>query len=72
MPMPSAKPDRDIMFREIPEKYISISAVSTDRGMLTATTSVGFTSFKNNANTIIARMAPTIILCSTPFIIMVI
>ena len=71
MPIPSARPDNDIMFSEIPVKYININAVRTDRGMLTATTMVGFTSFKNSARIRIASTAPTIMLCNTPFMIIV-
>ena len=72
IPIPSANPDSDIIFKEIPEKYINTRAVSTDNGMLTATTMVGFTSFKNSARTTIASAAPTTILWTTPLMIIVI
>ena len=39
-----------------------IIAKSTLKGILKATTNVGLTSFKNNARTIIARIAPKRIL----------
>ncbi len=46
-----------------------ITAKSTLNGILNATINVGFTSFKNNASTRIARSAPSNILCSTAFTI---
>ena len=65
IPTPSAKPDRLKIFNVIPEKYINTMANSTLSGILIATTSVGRRSFKKNASTITARIAPSIKLDST-------
>ena len=70
IPIPSARPDSEIMFNVIFVKYISTTAKTTLSGMEHAITSVGFISFKNNNNTIIARMAPTIMFSTTDFTIM--
>lgn len=56
--MPRQSPANDITFNVIFVKYIMIIAKSTLKGILKATTNVGLTSFKNNARTIIARIAP--------------
>ena len=72
MPIPSARPDRDIIFKEMSVKYIKISAVSTLRGMLAATTNVGFTSFRKMASTKIANTAPIIMFFNTLLTIKVI
>ena len=53
------------MFSVMPEKYISTMAKSTLRGMLTATTAVGRTSFRKTASTRIASSAPQIRLLIT-------
>ena len=60
--MPRQSPANDITFNVIFVKYIMIIAKSTLKGILKATTNVGLTSFKNNARTIIARIAPKRIL----------
>ena len=62
MPMPSERPASVITFRSSPVKYISTTANSTDRGILTPTTSVGLTSFRKMASTTMASAAPTSIL----------
>lgn len=62
IPMPRARPARDIMFRVMPLKYIINAATNTLNGMEKATTKVGFTSFRNTARTMIARAAPMTIL----------
>ena len=56
-----------MMFSVISVKYISTTATITERGIDAAITSVGFISFRNKSNTIIARIAPTIIFCITLF-----
>ena len=56
----------------IPVKYIITSAKSTLNGILNATTTVGLTSLRNNANTIIASIAPITILLKTLEIIFLI
>lgn len=58
MPTPSARPDRLIMFRVTPEKYISTTANIRLMGMLNATTPVGRRSFRNSASTRMASSAP--------------
>ena len=52
----SARPDRLIMFRLMPVKYMSTMANSTLKGMLTATTRVGRRSLRNRASTTMARI----------------
>ena len=63
MPIPRARPERVIMFRLSPVKYISTRAKSTLRGMLIATTSVGFTSRRKSARITTASSAPRDMLC---------
>ena len=58
MPMPRDRPPRLMMFRSRPVKYIMTTANSTDRGMLTPTTRVGLTSFRNSARIRMASTAP--------------
>ena len=65
IPIPRQSPARDITFNVMPVKYIIRTADITLNGILNATISVGFTSFKNNAKTIIARIAPSNMLCKT-------
>ena len=69
IPTPSARPDSEIMFSVTPLKYISTMATITLKGMLKATTMVGFTSFRKKASTITASRAPQIRLLSTLFTI---
>ena len=70
IPIPSISPDMDMMFKEIPVKYISTTAVTTESGMEQAITKVGLISFKNKSRTKMARIAPKIIFCITLFTIM--
>ena len=72
IPIPSAIPDRDIIFSEMPEKYIATIQVSTLNGILMATTMVGIKSFKNNARIRIAKAAPIAMFLTTEFTIKVI
>ena len=58
MPMPSARPDSEMMLRVMLLKYISTMANSTLRGILMATTAVGRTSLRNSASTMMASTAP--------------
>ena len=72
IPIPRHRPASDITFMFIPVKYIITSAKSTLNGILNATTTVGLTSLRNNANTIIASIAPITILLKTLEIIFLI
>ena len=65
IPMPSARPDREIMFSDIFEKYISTIAKMTLNGMEQAITIVGLISFKKTISTRTANNAPKIIFCNT-------
>ena len=65
IPMPSANPDNEIMFKEILEKYINTTAKITLSGMEHAITSVGRMSFKNRISTMTDSSAPTIIFSNT-------
>ena len=65
IPIPMQSPASDITFKLMPVKYIIMIANKTLNGILNATTKVGLTSFKNKASTIIARTAPSKILCNT-------
>ena len=58
MPTPSARPDSEITFRLISEKYISATAAVRLMGMDRAITKVGRTSFKNRIRIRMARPAP--------------
>ena len=58
-----------MIFIVIPVKYMSTTAVTTESGIAHAITIVGFTSFKDKSNTMIARIAPHIMFCITLFTI---
>ena len=58
IPMPSASPDREMIFSVTPLKYIHTMAVTRLTGMEKATTSVGRRSFKNSSRMAMARTAP--------------
>ena len=58
IPTATASPDREIMLRVTPEKYISIIANIMLTGMLKSVISVGFISLKNRSRTITANSAP--------------
>ena len=65
MPTPSAKPDSEMIFNDIPVKYIKTIAKTTLSGIEHAITSVGLISFKNRIRISTARIAPTIIFSMT-------
>ena len=58
MPMASDRPPSDMMFTDTPVKYMSSSASSTENGMETATSTVGFQSRRNSASTTTASRPP--------------
>ena len=58
MPTPRARPERLIMLRVTPEKYISTTANIRLMGMLKATTRVGRRSLRKRASTSTASTAP--------------
>ena len=58
MPMANAMPPSVRTLTVRPEKYMKMSAHSTENGMENATTSVGFTDLRNRARTTTARPAP--------------
>ena len=58
MPMPRERPDRVIMFRVSPAKYMRTMANRTDRGILMPTTMVGRKSRRNRARIMMASRAP--------------
>ena len=62
IPIPSARPDSEIIFRVTPLKNIHTTAVTRLIGMDTATTAVGLKSFRNNIKIRIASPKPKIIL----------
>ena len=72
MPMPSERPDRVIMFRVRPAKYIRTIANNTDRGILMPTTTVGRKSRRNSARMMMASRAPMAMLFTISETIMVI
>ena len=59
MPMASEMPPRDMMFTDTPEKYMTSRASSTENGMDTAISTVGFQSRRNSASTTTASRAPS-------------
>ena len=69
MPTPTARPDREIILRVTPEKYISTMAKMTLTGMETAIIKVGLMSFKKKRRIIIANTAPKARFSSTELII---
>ena len=62
MPIPSARPDREIIFSVTPLKYMHTIAVTRLMGMEKATTMVGRRFFKNSINMIMASAPPNKIL----------
>ena len=62
MPMPRDRPARVMTFMSRLVKYMSTTANSTDSGMLMPTTSVGLTSLRKMASTMMASAAPTAML----------
>ena len=62
MPMPRASPDREMMFRVTPLKYMHTIAVTRLMGMENATTMVGLKSFRNTINIRMASNPPKRIL----------
>ena len=58
IPIPRLIPKRLIILMDTPLKYMAISAVSTLKGILIATTSVGSTSLRKIARMSIASPAP--------------
>ena len=62
MPMPSARPDREMMFKVMPLKYMQTIAVTKLMGMENATTNVGRRSFRNSSNMAMASTPPKRIL----------
>ena len=58
MPTASDRPPRDMMFADTPVKYRSSSASSTENGMETATSTVGFQSRRKSASTTTASRPP--------------
>ncbi len=58
IPIPSASPEREIIFKVTPLKYMHTIAVTRLMGMEKATTSVGRKSFKNKIRIKIASRAP--------------
>ena len=58
MPMPRDRPDRVMILRERPLKYMSRRAHMTDRGMEMPTTRVGLTSLRKRARIRMASRAP--------------
>ena len=69
IPTPSASPDKEMMFRVTPEKYMATSAVMILIGMEHAITNVGRRLFKNTSRIITANMAPKIRFCNTEWTI---
>ena len=65
MPTPSARPDNEMIFNDIPVKYIKTIAKTTLSGIEHAITRVGLISFKNRIRISTARIAPTIIFSMT-------
>ena len=70
IPIPSARPDMEMIFSEIFEKYISTTANTTDSGIAHAMIRVGRKSRRNRISTRIARIAPIPIFCRMDFTIM--
>ncbi len=62
IPIPSARPDREIIFNVTPLKYIHTIAVTKLMGMENATTTVGLRSFKNTRRIKMASAPPKSIL----------
>ena len=62
MPMPSASPDREMMFNVTPLKYMQTMAVTRLIGMENATTRVGLMSFRKRIRIRIASPPPNRIL----------
>ena len=58
IPTPRAKPDSEIMFRDIPVKYIKTTANSKLIGILRAIIIVGLILLKKIKSTIIAKTPP--------------
>ena len=58
MPTPSARPDSEIIFKVIPEKYMATMAAIILIGIEQAITKVERTLFKNTSKMIIASTAP--------------
>ena len=65
MPIPKDRPPSDMTFREMPAKYMTSSASSTENGIDTATSTVGFQSRRNSASTTTASSAPKSSDCSS-------
>ena len=62
IPMPRARPDREMIFRVTPLKYMHTMAVTRLTGMENATTMVGRRSFKNTSRMKMASSPPIKIL----------
>lgn len=58
MPTPSASPAKEMTLRVTPEKYISTTASTRLRGMLTATMKVGLTLRRKKNRMTIASARP--------------
>ena len=62
IPIPSARPEREIIFRVTPLKYMQTTAVTRLTGMENATTMVGLTSFRKISRIRMASTPPNKIL----------
>ena len=65
IPTPTARPEREMTLREMPEKYISTTAVNREMGMEKATAAVGRMSLRKNNRITTASPAPSSRFCST-------
>ena len=58
MPMPSASPPSDMMFKETPIRFNGAKVISSDIGMLIPTISVGFRFRRKRNRMTMARQPP--------------
>ena len=64
IPIPSVRPDMEMMLRVIPVKYISTTANITDIGIAQAIMIVGLISLRNIISMMIASPAPRSMFCA--------